>query len=146
MLGFELLRDLFVGVARPLDAQEAQGAWVAGLRVMAIDDTSLKIADTVANAEFFGEPGSSRGDRAAFPQDWIVSLADRGPYGFPIWQRACATGADLLWRVKSTRRAHHGQDLPDGAWLADIAPTAGPGWRGFPPMRVHVIEYRVDDQ
>ena len=107
MLVFDLPRDLFVGVTRPLDAQEAQGAWVAGLRVMAIDDTSLEIADTVANAEFFGEPGSSRGDRAAFRQGRIVALADRGLYGFPIWQRACATGADLLWRVKSTPRAHH---------------------------------------
>ena len=182
-LGFEPLRDLFARVACPLAAEGARGAWVAGLRVMAIDGTSLEVADTVANAEFFGYPESSCGDRAAFPQARVVALAecgtraivdaevgpyltsevamardlatrlqpgtlvlaDRGLYGFGMWQRACATGADLLWRVKSTLRPRHVQDLPDGSWLADIAPTSGPGWRTVPPIRVRIIEYRVDD-
>jgi hypothetical protein len=30
----------------------------------------------------------------------MLLLADRGFCGFPLWQRAVATGADLLWRAK----------------------------------------------
>jgi hypothetical protein len=29
----------------------------------------------------------------------MLVLADRGLAGFSMWQRAAATGADLLWRV-----------------------------------------------
>src|SRR4029450_2026717 len=31
----------------------------------------------------------------------MVVLADRGFCGFPLWERAVATGADLLWRARS---------------------------------------------
>ena len=30
----------------------------------------------------------------------MLLLADRGFCGFPLWQRAVATGADLLWRAQ----------------------------------------------
>ena len=31
----------------------------------------------------------------------MLLLADRGFCGFPLWARAAATGADLLWRAMS---------------------------------------------
>ncbi|WP_251014747.1 transposase, partial [Rhodococcus qingshengii] len=59
--------------------------------------------------------------------------------------RAAATGADLLWRVKSNLRPKHVQTLPDGSWLAEIAPTSGPGWRTKKPLTVRVLDYTLDD-
>ena len=34
----------------------------------------------------------------------MLMLADRGFYGFRLWEQAAATGADLLWRVKTNLR------------------------------------------
>lgn len=79
-LGFEPMRDLFARVAVPLATPATPGAWLAGRRLMAIDGTCLEVNDSVPNAEFFGRPGSSRGDRAAFPQARIVALAECGTH------------------------------------------------------------------
>ena len=48
----------------------------------------------------------------------MLVLADRGSYGFQLWAQAAATGADLLWRVKTNLR---------------------------PPVTVRVIEYTIAD-
>jgi hypothetical protein len=53
----------------------------------------------------------------------MLVLADRGLYGFSLWNQAAATGADLLWRVNATLRPRHLETLPDGSWLAPITPT-----------------------
>ncbi len=53
------------------------GLVVRGLRVQAIDGSTMKTPDTPKNSRRFGRPGSSRG-RAAFPQLRIVALADVG--------------------------------------------------------------------
>jgi hypothetical protein len=37
----------------------------------------------------------------------MLVLADRGFYGFRLWAQAAATGADLLWRVKTNLRPRH---------------------------------------
>ena len=79
-LGFEPMRDLFARVAVPLATEATVGAWLAGRRLMALDGTCLEIADSVANAQFFGRPGSARGDRAAFPQTRIAALAECGTH------------------------------------------------------------------
>src|SRR6478735_8964066 len=42
----------------------------------------------------------------------MLVLADRGLYGFKLWSQAAGTGADLLWRVKTTLRPRHVQTLP----------------------------------
>ncbi|UPW04035.1 IS4 family transposase [Rhodococcus pyridinivorans] len=182
-LGHEPVRDLFTRVARPLAGADTPGSWLAGRRLVAIDGTCLDLPDTDANAEFFGRPGSGRGEKSAYPQSRVVAvaecgthalfdavvgpcttsevemtrevvtrlqpgmlvLADRGLYGFDLWSRAAATGADLLWRVTTTLRPRHVQTLPDGSWLAEIAATSGPGWRTKKPLTVRVLDYTLDD-
>ncbi|MDR1442319.1 MAG: IS4 family transposase, partial [Bifidobacteriaceae bacterium] len=79
-LGFEPVRALFEQTARPLGAPGAQGVWLAGRRMVAIDGTCLDLADTPANEEFFGRPGSARGERAAFPQARVLALAECGTH------------------------------------------------------------------
>ncbi|MGO4618362.1 IS4 family transposase [Nocardia sp. 2TAF39] len=183
VLGYEPVRDLFFRVARPVAGVETPGSWLAGRRVVAIDGTCVDLADTVANAEFFGRPPSSRGEKSAYPQARLVAvaecgthaifdavtgpcttsetemahklvsrlvpgmlvLADRGFYGFTLWKQAAATGADLLWRVKTNLRPQHMQTLADGSWLARIVPTSGPNRRKTTPLTVRVIDYTLDD-
>lgn len=182
-LGFEPMRDLFAQVARPLAQPETPGSWLAGRRLVAVDGTCLDVADTPANADFFGRPGSGRGEQSAFPQARVVALAecgthaifdaeidgcgtseieiarrliarlkpgmlalaDRGFYGFRLWQQAAATGADLLWRAKTNLKPTYLETLADGSWLAQIKPTSGPNRSTTPPFQVRVIDYTIDD-
>jgi hypothetical protein len=50
----------------------------------------------------------------------MLLLADRGFYGWQLWNAAAASGADLLWRVQSGVRLPAVKELPDGSWLARI--------------------------
>ena len=79
-LGAEPLKGLFDRVARPLATEHTPGSWLAGRRLVAIDGTTLDVADTVVNDEFFGRPGVSKGERSAFPQARLVALAECGTH------------------------------------------------------------------
>ena len=79
-LGAEPLRGLFDRVARPLATEATPGCWLAGRRLVAIDGTTLDVADTVVNDEFFGRPGVNKGERSAFPQARLVALAECGTH------------------------------------------------------------------
>lgn len=61
-LGAEPIRRLFERVAVPLAGPEMAGAFLAGRRMVAIDGTTLDVADTAANEEFFTRPPHSRGE------------------------------------------------------------------------------------
>ncbi|ARG61324.1 MULTISPECIES: IS4 family transposase [Mycobacterium] len=182
-LGSAPLASLFSRVARPLAGPTTPGAWLAGRRLVAIDGTCLDVADTAANDEYFGRPGASKGEKAAFPQVRVVGvaecathavfavqigayrdsesklaeqllgtlttgmllLADRGFFSYALWRKASATGAGLLWRVRTGWRAPepaHVQDLPDGSWLAHLRASAD---RASTPMLARVIDYTLDD-
>jgi len=75
----------------------------------------------------------------------MLVLADRGLYGFKLWSQAAGTGADLLWRVKTTLRPRHVETLPDGSWLARIVATSGVNRASTPPLNVRVVDYTIDD-
>jgi hypothetical protein len=79
-LGAEPVRRLFAEVAGPLAAEGTQGAWYRGLRVLAIDGTTLDVPDTAANAAAFGRPATHRGERSAFPQVRLLGLAECGTH------------------------------------------------------------------
>ena len=77
-------------------------------------------------------------------QPGMLLLADRGFCGFPLWQRAQATGADLLWRAKPTMKPRHVETLDDGSWLAELRPSGNAG-RHADPLLIRVIDYTIDD-
>jgi hypothetical protein len=77
-------------------------------------------------------------------QNGMLLLADRGFCGFPLWQRAVATGADLLWRAKPNMKPRHVETLSDGSWLAELRPSGNPGRHGE-PLIIRVIDYQIDD-
>lgn len=179
-LGPTVMRDLAAKVLRPLAQQNSHGAWFRGLRVTAVDGSCLDVPDEAVNAEFFGYPGSSRGE-SAFPQIRVLALvecgthvvfeaehgpfkfserkmaeslfkklqpgmlllADRGFYGYSLWQTASATGCKLLWRVQSSVKLPREHVLPDGSYLSrvynakDYARKHG--------QQVRVIEYTLTE-
>jgi Transposase DDE domain/Insertion element 4 transposase N-terminal len=77
--GVRLFRELFHAVAGPLAAPATPGAFLGGLRLMAVDGTTLDVADTPANARAFGRPTTHRG-RGAFPQLRLVALIETGTH------------------------------------------------------------------
>ena len=79
-LGFEPVKALFERVAAPLAAPGEPAAWLAGRRLVAIDGTTFDVADSVVNDEFFGRPGTAKGERSAFPQVRVVALAECGTH------------------------------------------------------------------
>jgi hypothetical protein len=74
----------------------------------------------------------------------MVLLADRGFCGFPLWNRAVATGADLLWRAMPNMKPRHVETLEDGSWIAELRPSGNPG-RTAEPLIIRVIDYELDD-
>lgn len=143
--------------SRPQGPPGMPGVWYGGLRVMALDGSTLNMPDEHANAAHFGYPGASRGS-SAFPQLHFVALAecgthtlcyanqgpcrsseralaepvidradasmlvtaDRNFYSYAFWQRSCATGAKLVFRVKSNLRLPREQELADGSYLTTL--------------------------
>ncbi len=79
-LGARPLLTLFHQVCQPMATPATRGAFLFGLRLVAIDGTTEDVPDTPANAAAFGRPGSSRSP-SAFPQVQCVYLAECGPHG-----------------------------------------------------------------
>jgi hypothetical protein len=148
---------------------------------MAIDGTTLDLADTEANDERFGRPTSGRGEGVgAFPQVRVVGLgecgthavvdaasggyrtsekalvtqllsslrpdmlllADRGFYGFELWNEAAATGAALCWRTRTDLVLPVQERLSDGSYRSRIYARTD---RRHDGVAVRVIDYELED-
>lgn len=76
----------------------------------------------------------------------MLCLADRGLTGFPLWQAALATGAQLLWRIPKNRKLPVVNRLADGSYLSMIepAPATKKTMTGrTEPIMVRVIDYQL---
>lgn len=78
-LGPEPLAELFHRVCVPLARLTTQGAWIGTRRLMALDGTGLDVADTDANAAYFGYAGNDQ-DRSAFPKLRLLTLSEVGTH------------------------------------------------------------------
>jgi hypothetical protein len=78
-LGARPLVALFRRVCRPMTTPETLGAFLFGLRLMAIDGTTEDVADTPENTAVFGRHRSDRG-QSAFPQVQGVYLVECGSH------------------------------------------------------------------
>ncbi|GAB22262.1 putative transposase [Gordonia polyisoprenivorans NBRC 16320 = JCM 10675] len=81
-------------------------------------------------------------------QSGMLVTADRGVFSYALWRKAIATGADLLWRVRTDKggpKPRHVKDLPDGSWLAELQQIHSAAARRAEPMLVRVIDYTIDD-
>jgi Insertion element 4 transposase N-terminal/Transposase DDE domain len=79
-LGCPIMRHLFRRVCQPMATEQTKGAFRFGLRLMAIDGTLDEVADTPANAQYFGRMSSGK-HQSPFPQVRCVSLAEVGTHG-----------------------------------------------------------------
>jgi Transposase DDE domain/Insertion element 4 transposase N-terminal len=101
------------------------------------------IFDAVVGAYTTGENTLAR-DLIDRLEPGMLLLADRGFCGFPLWQRAAATGADLLWRARSDMKPTPIETFDDGTWLAEFRPSGNAG-RHAEPLIIRVIDYSIDD-
>ena len=77
-------------------------------------------------------------------QKGLLCLADRNFYGFRLWNEAAATGADLLWRVKTNLRLPCEQRLADGSYLSRVYGSKRDFRRRQNGVVVRVIEYQLE--
>ena len=78
-LGARPIVALFHQVCQPLATAQTRGAFLFGLRLMAVDGVVEDVPDTQANASYFGRHSSARG-ASAFPQLQGVYLAECGTH------------------------------------------------------------------
>jgi transposase IS4-like protein/DDE family transposase len=80
-LGPRPLRVLFHRLAGPAAPPDLPGAFLFGLRLMALDGTVLDLPDTPANDRIFGRPTTARGERRGpFPQVRLIWLLEVGTH------------------------------------------------------------------
>jgi hypothetical protein len=124
-LGAEPLRALFHATVRPLATDATRGAWYRGLRLVAMDGATLDLPDTAENDEYFGRPGSGRGEgKGAFPQIRLVGLGECGTH---------AMFAAAIGRYSTPERSLATQVLaalrPDMLLMADRGLTSYELWQ-----------------
>jgi hypothetical protein len=74
----------------------------------------------------------------------MLVLADRGFTAFPLWEKASATGADLLWRAKSNAVLPVLERHPDGSFRSELVASTDKYAREH-VLPVRVIEYAIED-
>jgi hypothetical protein len=74
----------------------------------------------------------------------MLCLADRNFFGYPMWDQARTTGADLLWRVKKIARLPCEQRLPDGSYLSRIYRCERDRRHKTNGIKVRVIDYHLE--
>lgn len=95
-VGVRLLRHLFRLKCKPLAKQETPGAFASGMRLMALDGTYEDVADTKANAKYFGRRCSGE-TQSPFPQLHAVYLVEVGTHAIvDLMVAPCTTSEQCL--------------------------------------------------
>ncbi len=74
----------------------------------------------------------------------MLCLADRGFFGYAMWKRAAATGADLLWRIRKDIVLPCEKRLPDGSYRSRIYASGKDRRRKTDGIMVRVVAYRLE--
>jgi len=150
-LGPEPLAELYSRACVPLATPETRGAFYRRWRVVAIDGTTIDVADTGPNAAELGRAGTARGDGAAFPQLRIVAIGEAGTHAVIAAEMGSYATAEgrLAKKVVSSL-------TPEMLCLADRGFTAHPLfseaaatgaallWRAKPNAILPVLERHPD--
>lgn len=78
-LGVEPLRMLYHDLVKPIAVERTRGSRYRDWRLVSLDGSTLDVADTVANADAFGRPGSGNGE-GPYPQLRLVSFVENGTH------------------------------------------------------------------
>lgn len=79
-LGWEPIERLHDEMVTPIANERTRGAWYHNWHLVSLDGSTMDIADTQENREYYGRPGASRG-KSAYPQLRFVSLVENGTHG-----------------------------------------------------------------
>jgi len=74
----------------------------------------------------------------------MLCLADRLYANFPLWQKACASKAALLWRIRSNADLPVEEVLGEGSYLSRIYPSEKAKRQKRDGIIVRVIEYQLE--
>jgi hypothetical protein len=120
-LGSEVMEALYRRVAGPVARASTKGAWYQGLRVVALDGSTLDLQDTAQNAAHYGYAPTSRGE-CAYPKLRFVALVEVGTHVLfgarmgPYAKSEQALGAEVMGELRkgmlcTADRLFYGFDL-----------------------------------
>lgn len=133
--------DVFFG--RPGVMKGEQSAFPQA-RVVAVAECATHAIFDACVGKYTTSENALAGELIDRLEPGMLLLADRGICGYPLWSRAVATGADLLWRAMGNMKPRFVETLPDGSWLAELRPSSSAGRRAR-PLSIRVIDYSIDD-
>jgi hypothetical protein len=128
---------------RPVTGGEGVGAFPQVRMVGLAESGTHALVDVVLGPYTTSETVLARGLLGSFGPGMVV-LADRGFFGFSLWNQARAGGADLLWRTKSTHALVVDHRLDDGSYLSRLREPVGHKSRASDVV-VRVVDYTLDD-
>ena len=88
------------------------------MRLFALVETGTRVVFALAGGPSDCELALARGLLGRL-KPGMLCLADRGLVSGRLWRDAAATGADLLWRIKSNQKFPCLGRLPDGSFLSE---------------------------
>lgn len=74
----------------------------------------------------------------------MLCLADRGFNGYPLWNLAQGTGADLVWRLRKDLVLPREKELPDGSYLSTLHPSRKDRRAKRDGTLVRIVEYTLE--
>ena len=74
----------------------------------------------------------------------MLVLADRLYCGFPLWSRASASGADLLWRLKGSMKFPVTEALADGSWRSVFRDSGSDRRRSRGELPVRIVAGKIE--
>jgi len=129
---------------RPGSSRREGGGAFPQLRLVALSETGTHAITDAALGPYTTGENALADELVPALSAGMLCLADRGFYSFERFQAARATGAQLLWRVKSDVGLPREQTLPDGSYLTSVyALKDRKAKRDGEHARV--VEYQLDD-
>ena len=129
---------------RPGSARGERRAAFPQVRLVGLGECGTHALFNVAIGPLSSDERTLAGAALDALEPGMLCLADRGFYGFELWQRAAASGAALLWRTKSNHRLAVTERLDDGSYLSRLHDSGDRRREHGVPVRV--VEYELDDR
>lgn len=73
----------------------------------------------------------------------MLVLADRLYSNYALWETACQTGADLVWRIRKNSVLKPTRKLSDGSYISKLYPSEKDKRHDTKGVEVRVIDYEV---
>ena len=130
---------------RPGSSRRVGGGAFPQLRMVALSECGTHAITDAALGPYTSSEQQLTDQLLGALHSGMLCLADRGFYSFKRFQEARKTGAQLLWRVKSSMLLPREQELADGSFLTRIYGDQPDQRAQRDGAQVRVIEYGIDD-